>query len=76
MASMLVSCGSKETDTAAIQSDDELPVVDIDVAHTRAVDLIRSYTANVEADNINNIAPSMSNRIRNINVDVGARVSK
>lgn len=76
MASVLMSCGSKETDTAAIQSEDELPVVDIDVAHTRPVDLVRSYTANVEADNINNIAPSMSNRIRTITVDVGDHVSK
>lgn len=76
MAAVLVACGPKGTDVADAQVEDERPVVDIDVAHTRPVDLMRSYTANVEADNINNIAPSMSNRIRSITVDVGDHVSK
>lgn len=76
MAAILVACGPKRNDTADAQAEDERPVVDIDVAHTRPVDLMRSYTANVEADNINNIAPSMSNRIRSITVDVGDHVSK
>ncbi len=76
MAAILVACGPKGNDTADVQAEDERPVVDIDVAHTRPVDLMRSYTANVEADNINNIAPSMSNRIRSITVDVGDHVSK
>lgn len=76
VAVMLTACGSKETDTTVAQDEDERPIVDIDVAHKRPVDLIRSYTANVEADNINNIAPSMSNRIRTITVDVGDHVSK
>jgi RND family efflux transporter MFP subunit len=34
------------------------------------------YTANVEADNINNISPSAANRITSITVDVGDRVRK
>ena len=32
------------------------------------------YTANVEADNLNNIAPASPNRIKKITVDVGDRV--
>lgn len=35
-----------------------------------------SYTATVEADNSNNIAPSSPNRIKTINVEVGDRVSR
>lgn len=35
-----------------------------------------TYTATVEADNSNNIAPSSPNRIKTINVEVGDRVSR
>ena len=76
MAVVFAACSQTGSDTVVAQSEDEIPVVDIDVAHTRPVDLLRSYTANVEADNINNIAPAMSNRIRSIAVDVGDHVSK
>lgn len=72
----LQSCGKGENKTVVADHEDELPVVEIDVAHSRPVDITRSYTANVEADNINNIAPSMSNRIESIKVDVGDKVSK
>ncbi len=34
------------------------------------------YTANVEAENINNISPATPNRIKSINVEVGDRVRK
>lgn len=71
----LQGCG-KEDKTIINDDDDELPVVEVDVAYSRPVEITRSYTANVEADNINNIAPSMSNRIESIRVDVGDRVSK
>jgi len=76
IVALLSSCGTKGTENTAQQSEDDRPVVDIDVAHERPVEIIRSYTANVEADNINNIAPAVSNRIRSITVDVGDRVSK
>ena len=71
----LQGCG-KEEKTVVTDDADELPVVEVDVAHTRPVELTRSYTANVEADNINNIAPAMSNRIESIKVDVGDKVTK
>ena len=48
----------------------------VDVAHKRSVDQTRTYTANVEADNVNNIAPAMSNRIERILVDVGDHVKR
>lgn len=70
-----VSCRKEET-TVITEDTDELPIIEVDVAHTRPVEISRSYTANVEADNINNIAPAMSNRIETIKVDVGDRVTK
>ena len=40
------------------------------------VDQLANFTATVEADAINNIAPAMGGRIRNIYVDVGSSVRK
>lgn len=71
----LQSCG-KDNKTVIVDDEDDIPVVEVGVARTQPVEISRSYTANVEADNINNIAPSMSNRIESITVDIGDRVSK
>lgn len=74
---VLAACGGKDDNSAAATApSDDTAVVDVDVAHVRAVPQTRSYTANVEADNMNNIAPAMANRIRTITVDVGDRVSR
>ena len=79
IAAMLAftSCGSKSEvlETAAVDEED-LPVVEIDVAHARAVQQSRSYTANIEAENINNISPATMNRIKEIRVDVGDHVRR
>lgn len=73
----LASCGKQDDgQQAAVTHENELPIVDIDVAHSRKVDLFRNYTANVEADNINNISPAMSNRIESIRADIGDHVRK
>ncbi len=74
MAAILSACGDKEQ--AETVADEELPMVQVDVAHKRSVDQTRTYTANVEADNVNNIAPAMSNRIERILVDVGDHVKR
>ena len=74
MAAILSACGDKEQ--AETVADEELPMVQVDVAHKRSVDQTRTYTANVEADNVNNIAPGMSNRIERILVDVGDHVKR
>lgn len=67
----LTSCGRKEaTEEKAV----ELPRVTVDVAHRLSVAQQKEYTATVEAENINNIAPSTPNRIKTIRVDVGDRV--
>lgn len=76
-AALLALQGCGKEDTKILNDDvDELPVVEVDVARSQPVEISRSYTANVEADNVNNIAPSMANRIESIKVDVGDRVTK
>lgn len=73
-AAMFASCGKKEQ--AAAVATEELPIVTVDVAHRIDVPQNKVYTANVEAENINNIAPATPNRIKSINVEVGDRVRK
>lgn len=76
---MLSSCGGKdESDTATAVNDEapELAIVDVDVAHRVTVPHTVSYTANIEAENVNNIAPAMANRIKTITVDVGDHVRR
>ncbi len=75
-ASMLASCGKENNNEAAVNVDDEVAIVEVGVAHKAIVPHTAEYTANVEAENINNIAPSMSNRITSITVDVGDHVSR
>lgn len=71
---MLMACGKKEeTQTEAVE---ELPKVETNVVTAREVPQINEYTATVEADNINNIAPASPNRIKSIAVEVGDHVRK
>lgn len=71
------SCG-KADDTAAAQAaaEAELPVVEIDFAHSEDVPQQKDYTANVEAYNVNNISPAAPNRIKSIAVEVGDPVRR
>ena len=69
----LTSCGKDDKSTEEVV---ELPRVMVDVAHRMSVPQEREYTATVEADNINNIAPAVANRIKKITVDVGDRVQR
>lgn len=72
---MLAACQSDKT-SAVDAVPEELPKVEIDVVDLQDVSYINDYTANVEADNINNIAPASPNRIRSIAVEVGDHVAK
>ena len=72
VAAALSSCENKETTT--VTEVEELPIVTVDVAQSRMVPQTKEYTANVEAQNLNNISPSTPNRIKKINVEVGDRV--
>ena len=70
----LASCSKKEA--ASTAETEELPMVEIASVNARDVAQSKSYTASVEADNTNNISPSVANRIKGITVDVGDKVSK
>lgn len=70
----LYGCGSSGDKQAAATVEDELPRVETDVAYVREVPQTKEYTATVEAENLNNIAPASPNRIKKINVEVGDHV--
>ena len=63
-------------DKAATEHVVEKPKVKVADVKARPVDQIQEYTATVEAEAKNNIAPSSPVRIDQIFVEVGDRVSK
>ena len=67
------SCGK---DKVAVEQVDEKPRVKLAYVKARPVEQIHEYTATVEAEVKNNIAPSSPVRIDRILVEVGDRVSK
>ncbi|MDE5643302.1 MAG: efflux RND transporter periplasmic adaptor subunit, partial [Muribaculaceae bacterium] len=71
----LCGCSDKK-ESAATDAAEELPLVETDVVAIREVPLSETYTANIEAENLNNIAPATPNRIRRILVDVGDPVRR
>lgn len=68
------SCQSGKDAKDQTGSTEELPKVELGIAHVQDVPQIKTYTANVEADNTNNISPSTPNRIKTISVEVGDHV--
>lgn len=70
---LLASCGGKESST---QTETEKRKVTVEEVQVVSVDQLAKFTATVEANLKNNIAPAMGGRIRNILVDVGSLVSK
>lgn len=70
------ACSKKDDSSAAKEEVVDLPRVELGVAHRQDVEQSKSYTATVEADNINNISPASPNRIKSITVDVGDKVSR
>lgn len=73
----MVSCGGSDKNAASADSiKDETPIVEVAEVSATEVPLSQSFTATVEADNLNNIAPAMANRIRQIKVDVGDPVTR
>jgi RND family efflux transporter MFP subunit len=70
---MLASCSSDDKKNA---NEDTKPVVQIQQVYEKDVPQISTYTATVEPSLINNISAQVSNRIKQIYVDEGMRVSK
>ena len=73
---LLASCEGKEKAGDAESDASEKSNVRVEVVQLVAVNQISTFTATIEADQVNNIAPAMGGRIRSINVDVGAYVRR
>ena len=76
LALAISACSSSDSSKDTTDEAEELPIVEIGTATLQDVDQTRTYTANVEAYNLNNISPSSYNRIKEIRVDVGDHVSR
>lgn len=76
LAIMAMACSCSKTENAQAEETVELPKVELEAVHVRNVMHNKSYTANVEADNTNNISPNAPNRIIDIKAEVGDKVSK
>ena len=71
-----VACACSSSEEKEQQTEVELPLVELDAAYSKDVPQTKTYTASVYADNTNNISPSIPNRITNITVDVGDKVTR
>lgn len=70
---MLTSCSSGNE---VSENEEKKPLVKIQSVAQQEVEQIVSYTANTEADVVNNISAAMANRIKQIFVDEGQRVAR
>lgn len=71
----LTACSGKDNGQKE-DAADQIPAVKVEKVYATTVDQNNTYTATVEPDIINNISSSTPNRIKNILVDEGMRVSK
>lgn len=74
-ALVLTGCSGEEKKDDGKKAEEKIPVVKVETVYSRVVDQLGTYTATVEAQIINNISSSMPNRIKQILVDEGQRVS-
>lgn len=72
---LLAACSGKDNNSAE-DTKDEKPVVKVETVDSREVNQVGEYTATVEPELLNNITSSAPNRIKEILVDEGMRVSK
>lgn len=68
---LLASCSGEKKNVAV---EDEKPKVKIETVHVQAVDQSQEFTATVEPNIMNNIAPQAPGRIQKLQVEVGDRV--
>lgn len=73
---LLASCASEKNNDNKATQEEKKPLVKIETVESRDVIQEGNYTATVEPDLINNISSSAPNRIKEIYVDEGMRVSK
>lgn len=73
---LLASCGGADRTGSAESEASQKTRVRVEEVQLVPVDQISTFTATVEADQVNNIAPAMGGRIREIKVDVGSQVRR
>lgn len=71
------SCQKKHEIQTTFKTNEELEAVNVKVktVSSRDIDQLVEFTANVQSDVVNKIAPQAPTRIRKINVEVGTRVA-
>ena len=74
-ALLMAGCGSKTNETAAAKPQ-SAPVVSVITAQAEDVDLVNTFTSNIEPFATNNIVSQTSGRIVSINAEVGDHVRK
>ncbi|MDD2513368.1 MAG: efflux RND transporter periplasmic adaptor subunit [Proteiniphilum sp.] len=75
-AALLASCSGKGASEGTASKAPQKKKVRVETVQMVSVDQISTFTALVEADQVNNIAPAMGGRIRKIYVDVGSVVRR
>lgn len=73
---MLGACSGGKEESTSVEKKEDKPVVKLASVFSRPVSQIQEYTATVEAEAKNNIAPQANVRIDKILVEVGDRVTK
>src|SRR5690554_591833 len=73
---LLLSCGGTGQNESTTNEEPVKSKVRVEEVRLVPVDQISTFTATVQADKVNNIAPAMGGRIREIYVDVGSYVKK
>jgi RND family efflux transporter MFP subunit len=73
---LLGACSGGKSNSETLERKEEKPLVKLESVSARDVDQLQEYTATVEADVKNDIAPQSPVRIDKILVEVGDRVSK
>lgn len=71
---LLNTCNSNKN--ADNQEEDEKVKIKVEQVFQKEIDMLYDYTAIVQAEAVNNIAPTIPGRIDKIYVEVGSRVSK
>lgn len=72
---LLTGCSGGKKETKESAAEENVPTVKLETVDSETVDRNGVYTATVEPEIINNISSSMPNRIKQILVDEGMRVS-
>ena len=72
---LLASCGAKKTENEQAAAM-PMPVVSVVSAQAEDVDILNTFTSNIEPYAVNNIVSQTAGRIVSINVEVGSHVRK